>query len=35
MDKISNFYESIKDKKIAFIGAGVSHKTLIKQFFYL
>ena len=32
MDKISNFYESIKDKKIAFIGAGVSHKTLIKQF---
>lgn len=31
-DKISLFFENIKNKKIAFIGVGVSHYDLIKLF---
>ncbi len=32
MNKITNFFENIKTKKIAFIGVGVSHTGLIKLF---
>lgn len=32
MTKIAKFYSSIKNKKIAFIGTGVSHTDLIKLF---
>ena len=30
--KAQQFYEELKDKKVAFIGAGVSHKQLIGIF---
>ncbi|MEG0396623.1 MAG: UDP-N-acetylmuramoyl-L-alanine--D-glutamate ligase, partial [Oscillospiraceae bacterium] len=32
MDKISGFYEYLKGKTVAFIGAGVSHKECIEIF---
>jgi UDP-N-acetylmuramoylalanine--D-glutamate ligase len=32
MTKTEQFFESIKDKKIAFIGTGVSHNDLIEMF---
>ena len=32
MTKAERFYNDIKDKKIAFIGVGVSHCDLIKLF---
>ena len=32
MSKATDFYDSLNGKKVAFIGAGVSHKTLIKMF---
>ncbi|MBQ3394535.1 MAG: UDP-N-acetylmuramoyl-L-alanine--D-glutamate ligase [Oscillospiraceae bacterium] len=32
MSKATEFYEGLKGKKVAFIGAGVSHKTLIRMF---
>ena len=32
MTKIENFFETLKSKKIAFIGTGVSHTELIKKF---
>lgn len=31
-NKAVEFYNGLKGKKVAFIGAGVSHKTLIKMF---
>ena len=30
--KAENFYKELKGKKVAFIGAGVSHKQLIEIF---
>ena len=32
MSKATEFYNGLKGKKVAFIGAGVSHRTLIKMF---
>ncbi len=32
MTKAQKFFEDIKDKKVAFIGVGVSHTSLIKMF---
>ncbi len=32
MNKAKDFYDSLKGKKVAFIGAGVSHRTLISMF---
>lgn len=32
MTKAEQFFENIKDKKVAFIGTGVSHNDLIKMF---
>jgi UDP-N-acetylmuramoylalanine--D-glutamate ligase len=32
MNKAREFYASLKGKKVAFIGAGVSHRELIKKF---
>ncbi len=32
MSKATDFYNGLKGKKVAFIGAGVSHKTLIRMF---
>ncbi len=32
MSKATEFYEGLKGKRVAFIGAGVSHKTLIRMF---
>ena len=32
MTKAERFFNGIKDKKIAFIGTGVSHNDLIKLF---
>ncbi len=32
MNKTKRFFENIKDKKVAFIGIGVSHRELIKLF---
>ena len=32
MTKAEQFFESIKNKKIAFIGTGVSHNDLIEMF---
>ena len=32
MTKAEEFYRSIKGKKVAFIGAGVSHRELLKLF---
>ena len=32
MSKAAQFFENIKDKKVAFIGTGVSHNDLIKLF---
>lgn len=32
MTKAEQFYQSIRGKKVAFIGAGVSHRELLRQF---
>ena len=32
MTKAMKFFNSIKDKRVAFIGVGVSHNDLIKLF---
>ncbi|MEG0615385.1 MAG: hypothetical protein RR540_06470 [Oscillospiraceae bacterium] len=33
MTKILQFFDYLKDKKVSFIGTGVSHNDLIKLFF--
>ena len=32
MSKTARFFEGLKDKKVAFIGTGVSHNELIALF---